>query len=353
MMRIVTTTILLAAALLRTGIADEDAKTADPKTTDANLPAPEARTLATRVIKGLEKHSAISIAYYRAKQSEAPVLILLHDLEDSQERWARTGIPQSLQSHGYCVITAELRHFELDAPIAIKNKLARQIAINDLDAVKRFALERHHEHELNIRKTGFLAVGRAASMAALWSNHDWHKRPIQGAPSAVPDTPRGQDVQAMCFVSPEVYPRIQLIPQTVVLKPFDVAFQLATGNNEPDERLVQGLTRAMSNRRNKEKTDARVVESSRAGIELLLVNDRKLQIAVMAFFDVHVKERKFAWLCRKNPLLQRNPCGKQPGQQNDVPVIANRSNPPTSSPGTESAQTDDGDLQGVGALRAR
>ena len=75
------------------------------------LPEPVKQTLATRVIPGFENHSAVQIMYFQAKTAESPVLLLLHDVEGSLQRWARTDIPQRLQAFGFSVITVEMRVF--------------------------------------------------------------------------------------------------------------------------------------------------------------------------------------------------------------------------------------------------
>ncbi len=298
---------------------------------DLELPTPEKRTLATKVIRGFENHSAVQVMYFAPRQAESPVVLLLHDVEGSLDRWARTGIPRDLQALGFGVIAAEMRVFEPKIPVALRQKLARQVVIDDLEAVKKFALDRHHLHQLNIRKLGIVAVGKACAVAGYWSTHDWKKAPFPAAPPAIPVAiPRGQDVQSICLVSPENYPRIPLLKEVVVLKRSGVKIQLATGQSEPDERLARDLRKALKAGTTPENLDVRSVASKRSGMELLLVNKRQIQIAMTAFFDLHVQEPKVAWVCRRNPLLGPCPPARLPqGPEPNAIAIVRRTCPPS------------------------
>ena len=159
----------------------------------------------------------IHATYYEsAAGKESPVVILLAaaegpDKKDARNRrvWQNTAL--ALQKSGFAVIAVDLRKHgdskpENTGPDSPLLKMAPGdylvMANLDMDAVKAFLLSEHHNEKLNIRKTGIVAVGSSAMVAAASAVADWAQKPYPDGPTLESSTPRGQDVRALILYSP-------------------------------------------------------------------------------------------------------------------------------------------------------
>ena len=159
----------------------------------------------------------IHATYYEsAAGKESPVVILLAgaeglDKKDARNRrvWQNTAL--ALQKSGFAVMTVDLRKHgdsipeatEADSPLLkmVPNDYVFMTA-RDMEAVKTFLLNEHQSEKLNIRKTGIVAVGSSAMVAAAFTVADWAKKPYPDGPTLESSTPRGQDVRALIMYSP-------------------------------------------------------------------------------------------------------------------------------------------------------
>lgn len=154
----------------------------------------------------------IKITYYKSTAGqEAPVVILLHGAGGNRLVWKN--FAEQLQKLDFAVITVDLRgHGESagggessnkkpDAPK--KAELAAMVA-GDLEAVKKFIFEEHQNKQLNMNKLGIVASDVLAPVAIAYTDLDWEKTPFDDAPTPAQRTPRGQDVQALALLSPEI-----------------------------------------------------------------------------------------------------------------------------------------------------
>ena len=126
----------------------------------------------------------IHATYYEsAAGKESPVVILLAgaeglDKKDARNRrvWQNTAL--ALQKSGFAVMTVDLRKHgdsipeatEADSPLLkmVPNDYVFMTA-RDMEAVKTFLLNEHQSEKLNIRKTGIVAVGSSAMVAAAFT----------------------------------------------------------------------------------------------------------------------------------------------------------------------------------------
>src|SRR5690606_3618001 len=117
----------------------------------------------------------------------------------------------ALQNLGYAVATVDLRkHGEsvsgggTPSDTAVRLEDYQNMWAGDLEAVKQFLMEEHHQRKLNINKLAIVASDEFAPIAAQYAVADWAKRPYDDAPATSPNerTPRGQDVRALVFLSP-------------------------------------------------------------------------------------------------------------------------------------------------------
>lgn len=159
----------------------------------------------------------IHTTYYEsAAGKESPVVILLAgaegpDKKDARNRriWQNTAV--TLQKNGFAVLAVDLRKHGDSIPAATEpdSLLLRMTPTEyivmttlDMDAVKAFLLDEHKNEKLNIRKTGIVAVGSSAMVAAAAAVADWERKPYPDGPTLETSTPRGQDVRALIMYSP-------------------------------------------------------------------------------------------------------------------------------------------------------
>lgn len=159
----------------------------------------------------------IHATYYESpggKESAAVILLAGaegDDKKDSRNRrvWQNTAL--ALQKSNFAVIAVDLRKhgdsiLEVPEGDISANKMAPNdfllMANLDMDAVKEFLLAEHKNEKLNIRKTGIVAVGSSAMVAAAFASADWAKKPYPDGPTLDTSTPRGQDIRALIMYSP-------------------------------------------------------------------------------------------------------------------------------------------------------
>lgn len=280
-------------------LADEEKK----------LPSPVNEVLITK------DQAQVSITYFGSDVGKnAAVLILLCDDKIGRVFWEKAGIAARLQKHGYAVVTVDFRGFgsnkaESGKEPTMNKTLAGLIAKFDLDAVKAFILKEHEAGKLNLRKMGIVAPGYTASLATAWAAYDWSKAPYDDAPTLADRTPRGQDPQAICFLSPTDATGMPGTNYTRALKTtYGLAFQLAVGTE--NRSAFRSATRYANvigvNKRDKEpnpRVDYREFKSKAQGLGLLLLRGSKLELMITAFFDENIKKLQIPHISRKSRLL--------------------------------------------------
>lgn len=170
----------------------------------------------------------LKLTYYRSSEGkEAAAVVLLHMKGESRLTWtAPKGFAEQLHAKGFAVIAVDLRKHgqskpgaedddpkKAAAPDKDKAKKAAggsdlkptdyPLMVRDMDGVKKFIFEEHQKGNLNMRKTAIVAPTMSAAIAITFAAADWAKVPYDDAPNLAAKTPRGQDIQAMIFLSPE------------------------------------------------------------------------------------------------------------------------------------------------------
>jgi pimeloyl-ACP methyl ester carboxylesterase len=259
----------------------------------------------------------IATTYYPSTRGqESPVVILLHGRQDDRLVWlAEDGFAQRLQNEGYAVIAVDLRTYGKSQNIDGKpqgGKLRpddyRRMVTEDLRVVKDFLMEEHQAHKLNVRKTAIVAPEFSAPIAMAFAVADWEKPPYDDAARYEDRTPRGQDVRAIVFISPELaipgVPSASFISQ--VRNPdWNIAFMTiyATGDklDKGDaKRLYQKLT--LTNEKEKNvRSHLQTYPVSLRGTKILDA-DTDMEAKMLAFLKIHLKELDESWKNRKSPL---------------------------------------------------
>ena len=182
------------------------------------IPAPETRTLLTRdglVLRctfypgGFVQKSAKEVIRVPGKQV-VPV-IMLHGWEGQRREFdSMAGV---LQRMGFAVMLPDLRgHGESTKGVVARDRM-RAADINamalDVEAARKFLLEKNNSGELNLSLLGVVGSGMGAIVAVNWAALDWSRPQL---PSYRP----GCDVKALVLLSP---------PQSVKGATLDKALQ--------------------------------------------------------------------------------------------------------------------------------
>ncbi len=214
-----------------------------------------------------------------ANGKESPVLVLMHGEGGNRKKWK--AIAGGLQKAGYAVLTLDMRKHG-DSPGAATddvkgskskndgNKLKANDYLamigDDMEAVKVFLMEKHHAGELNIAKTGFVAIGAIGAVAINAAAMDWARKDYpDGPPSA--RTPRGRDVKSVVLISPDSSVKgVKMMNGMKMTKAHGVNYLVVVGAKDKD----------------KKKSAEKIVKSLRAGLK----KDVKEEQVVLQTYDV-------------------------------------------------------------------
>ena len=210
----------------------------------------------------------LKLTYYRSQEGkEAAVVVLMHMKGESRLAWtAPKGFAEQLHAKGFAVIALDLRKHGQSKPgaedddpkkaaSADKDKGKKGNAgsdlkptdyllmVRDMDGIKRFIFDEHQKGNLNMRKMAIVAPTMSAAIALKFAADDWAKPPYDDAPNLALRTPRGQDIQAMIFLSPETaLPQVPAHLVAAQLKSTPMAaYVLVGGSDSQDNNQAKKL----------------------------------------------------------------------------------------------------------------
>lgn len=309
----------------------------------------------------------LKLTYYRSTEGkEAPVVILMHEKNESRLKWtAPKGFAEQLHAKGFGVIAMDLRKHGQSKPGAADDDDSKKAAtsekgkkstggadlkpadyllmVRDMDAVKKFVFEEHQKGNLNMRKMAIIAPAMSAAIAVTFAAADWAKAPYDDAPSVALRTPRGQDIQAMIFLSPETsLPQVPAHQVAGQLKATPMAaFVVVGGSDSQDKDQAKKLFQMLggdpakteapkkkaepksdpkktakdkekdSDKGAEKKADERFFWAELKGVKLrgtdLLGKNLKIEEAMIKFLDDHVRSLKgpaYEWRDRQSRLTE-------------------------------------------------
>lgn len=282
-----------------------------------NQPLPEGvdKTLTTK------DNWPIAITYYESKLGkESPVVILLHMRKSNRLVW-KGGFAKQLQAAGYAVVAVDLRKHGESKPKNVKksslklrsNDYKAMVAL-DLEAVKKFLMEEHHNKKLNIRKTAIIAAEMSAPIALNFAWIDWLKKPYPDAPTLPARTPRGQDIRAIVLLSPEVnLPGVTSSPPLVgrgglpgLRNPnWEVAFMIGYGTNDTLGKNGRDATsihkKLLTISENKPRVFLQGYKTKLRGTDML-GSRLRVEAHILGFLRKFLKELEGEWTNRKSRL---------------------------------------------------
>lgn len=270
----------------------------------------------------------IHITYYEAKGGkDSAVIILIPGAEGPKDNKSRTrkvwdGVASTLHRKGFAVVTADLRKHGDSVPVTESpNPMLTKIgpadyqlmAVQDLEAIKKFLVEEHQKEKLNIRKLGIAAAGSSCMVVSAFTLNDWMKKPWPDAPTLALRTPKGQDVRAVLMLSPKSPVRGLNTNQIIrgMAKPeMGIAINVYYNPTDRIEKKAADTIAKMIKVRNSDDEDARkIIEGppdKKFTAEGFLQDKAKtvMEKNISEFFDKYVKQREDPWKSRTSRLQQ-------------------------------------------------
>lgn len=261
----------------------------------------------------------LGATYYppTAKKAAVPIL-MVHGWEGQRGEYDLLG--KTIQQFGHAVLTVDLRGHgqstrtkgDMKVELELERMRSQDLEkmVLDLEACKKFLVEKNNEGQLNIEALGLVGAGLGAIIALNWAALDWSAQRL-------PSLKQGQDVKAITLLSPPqsfkgVTTRDALMHPAIRKQ---ISIQICCGDG--DSRALadaRRLHQALSRFRGKlpddpeeaaEKQDLFFVpvETKLQGTQLL---DKALGTIpeIVRFFGRRLVARmgEFPWAERKNPL---------------------------------------------------
>ena len=188
---------LIMLPLLASGLTAQD---------DDEKEIPKPRRVQIKTADGLQ----LNAAYFAAiKAKDAMPVIMLHDWQS--QGGTLYSLALRIQKEGHAVLVPDLRGHGMSTTITIRkpNGLTDTQQLNpdkftkahiiamarDVEACKRFLMQRHNEGELNIEKLTVVGAGLGGMLAMNWAVGDWNVQ-------STPFLKQGQDVKSLILLSP-------------------------------------------------------------------------------------------------------------------------------------------------------
>ena len=195
--------IVIGAGLLLATPVTAAEPTADEE--EIEIPEPEVISLTT------DDKLDLKATFYGGTLGKKSVpIVILHDYKGNRNEFHK--LAMGLQSLGQAVLVPDLRghgdstKFKAIGPrrpaeiTAARMRRASDFApivLGDLEAVRRFLLDKNNAGELNLNKLTVIgAGGMGSSMAMNWALRDWSFPPLATGK-------QGQDIKALVLLSPE------------------------------------------------------------------------------------------------------------------------------------------------------
>lgn len=253
------------------------------------------------------------------KGKESAVIVMLHEEGGNRKKWA--AIAGGLQKADYAVLSVDLRKHGESAEASddtdAKSKSSKGInlrpadyqamCVDDMEAVKKFLMEKHHKAELNVRKTGIVAIGAISGVAINAAALDWQRKPYpDGPPSA--RTPKGQDVQTLVLISPESNVKgLNLANALKALREVPLKSLVFVGNKDKDkkkaaDKVLRQLQAGAKKAEAKERAMLYQFNVKLNGELMVAKDNRKFLALLTEFHDTRLDTVDQPWRDRRSKL---------------------------------------------------
>ncbi len=264
----------------------------------------------------------LKVTYYQASPGkDTAVVVLLPDLKDS--RGLMGGLAKRLQSPGkddkhkpMSAVTVDLRGHGDSVSRSLPGGRTAEISasrlrkadygamvLEDMEAVRRFLVEKNNAGELNLNRLSIVGAGLGASVATNWAATDWAAPPLALVK-------QGQDVKALVLISPRWNFSGLAIQDALRQRGVasQVAFLILYGNEDRKfasdasriyDQLARG--RAISTSDSKELTDLMKIDTAETklqGSQLMKQGGPKFEDLIIRFISKHSIEPDYPWIER-------------------------------------------------------
>ncbi len=283
---------------------------------NARAPAPEDIVLTTK------DNVRLGATYFRSTLGrEAVPIVLIHEYKEG--RTVFNNLARALQSpsdpqfDSHAVLTIDLRGH--GSSTSVVDRTGRTLTIDparfkpadyedmvrlDMEAVRRFLVEKNDAQELNLNKLCLIGTGMGANVATIWAAVDWAAPPLA-------QRKQGQDVKALVLVSP-IW-RQNGLPLVNALKQPDVAERISVMlvYGREDSRASKDAQIVFKNleRYHPEPPIERVRElkdlfeyplpTTLQGSKLLIDPRFQMLPALDSFLKARLSDKNFKWVARR------------------------------------------------------
>jgi pimeloyl-ACP methyl ester carboxylesterase len=295
------------------GFGPVDPVLAQPAAPGAEPQIPEPELVELRTRDGLQLKATF---YPGTLQEKSVPVLMLHDFKSSGAAFQPLAL--ALQEQGHAVLVPDLRGHgsstrfihpitgavaELQAANMRKADFLRIVRF-DIEALRRFLLERNNEGQVNLNKLCLIGAEMGAMAALNWAAIDWSAPPL-------PVGKQGQDVKGLVLISPqwsyEGIPVKAALDQPGVRSRVSVlliAGQRGTGATRDAQRIHDILARFRPDRENTPNQDLYLLtrDTSLQGTQMLSAPDLNLTTPIVQFIKLRVAEQEFPW--SERPVLR-------------------------------------------------
>jgi pimeloyl-ACP methyl ester carboxylesterase len=279
------------------------------------LPEPEDVSLETR--DGM----TIKATYYPGTaKKEAAAVIMIHGLEGQGGDFH--GLAVFLQSLGHASITPDLRGHgqskvqkRLDGtPVTLEpeklNKAALEDMVYDVQACKKFLMEKNNAGELNIEQLCVIGADLGAILGVRFAAYDWSQQDL-------PAYKQGKDVKAIVLLSPVASVKGMTLREAIAYPPVQTQLSMMFVAGQKDTKSA-GEAKKLYNTLQAHHPKLPEGKEERAKLQDLFLIDPPGNLSgtkllasgtsvprdIAAFIESRLVARKaeFAWQDRKNPL---------------------------------------------------
>ena len=252
-------------------------------------------------------------------QDVIPVL-LLHMGKGSGRDWRP--LADSLQRAGHAVIVPDLRGHgkstqvnrggrtgRIDHATMRKEDYERMVTM-DMEAIKKFIIEKNNNGELNLRKLCVVGAEMGAAVAINWAALDWSWPPLATGP-------QGQDVSALVLITPVYrYNGLSIVnatKQAGVQR--NISMLILVGSQDSTnlreaQRLHQTLAKHRPDYSNlpreewerKQNIFFATPKTSLEGTKMLGERSLGVEKAILNFIQWQLVDKDVEWAMRKRPL---------------------------------------------------
>jgi len=269
-------------------------------------PPPEQITL--RTSDGV----TLAATYYPARLGkksgkDTATVILVHAYKGNRGDFDELAL--RLQDAGNAVMAPDLRgHGESGGPQGtLRAADFAAMARQDLEAVKRFLVEKNNAGQLNIERLGLVGVEMGATVAINWAALDW-SWPVLATGK------QGQDVKALALISPQWSFKGMRIDDAVAHPNIrsDLSVLIVAGRRnskllQAAKRLYNALARyhvtpPPEDAAEKQTLWLKTPQTSLQGMQLM--DEKSLQVGemILDFVQLRLVNPSFPWRSRNSPL---------------------------------------------------